>query len=315
MNNNQNIPHILVIGAGAVGVFFSSKTAFANNAKVSVLARSDRQILEKQNNVYHLETVAGNYDFSPENVYSSLDDLDFEPDFLFVALKADPALDQAAYCAKAISPKTVIVIIENGIGNEEPFVKNFPENDIIGVAAYVGASRPVPGTVKQVDGGKLIAGCANGNQSCVSKLEELFKGTDIVFEKTDSITAKRWEKLLWNVPFNTIAILGRSADTSIIMNDEYAVNLAREVMKEVCEIALAEGYKIPNEKIDGMINYTKQFAAYKPSTLQDFENNKKIELDAILGAPLRIADKHNLSIPHMRTLYALLRLAARQNGF
>lgn len=52
-------------------------------------------------------------------------------DYIVCAHKAINQDEVVAKLQPAIDSKTTIVVIQNGVGNEEPFRKQFPENSII----------------------------------------------------------------------------------------------------------------------------------------------------------------------------------------
>ena len=75
-------------------------------------------------------------------------------------------------------------------------------------------------------------------------------------------------------------------------------------MKEVCEIAKAHGHPLEENIVEKMISMTQIMVPYKTSMLLDFENNRKMEVEAILGNAVRMAK--SLSVPHLNTMYSLL---------
>ena len=310
-------PAILLTGAGALGLFFTSR--IAELADIFVYARSDRDALKRSGGVYEIRSEKlGDSLFRPAGILEMDETPDFEPDYLFVCLKALDGLDQPALCRNAVSRNTVIVIIENGLGNEEPFRKAFPDNVIISTAAYLGASRPEPGVVRHTDGGRLVFGLYHepdgiSGQAPLERLAGLFNTAGIPAEITDNIRQKRWIKLLWNIGFNPVSVLANDADTEQLLGNPFTAALIRELMNELCAIAAADGIVIPPEVVDDTIAYSEQFAAYRPSMLQDFAVGKAIELDAILGVPLRLAERYQIPAPCLKTVYALMTVAARKD--
>lgn len=306
--------NILLIGAGAVGVFYSSKLVAAGKADLTVLARSDAPALAGNGGEYRIIEPDGEYSIRPR-VLTSLNALTAPPDVLIVALKVNPDLNQAEFCRPAVGPDTMIVVIENGIGNEEPFRSAFPENEIVGCVAYVGAGRIAPAVVRRYDSGRLIGGAFPPGRALserARRLAEDFREAGVPFEETSNIVERRWIKLLWNVPYNPISVLGRSADTVDIMSCRESEELCADVMREVLDIAEAEGVRLDPALIQKNLDFTRSFAAYKPSTLQDFEAGRPMEAEAILGAPLRIAERRGVPTPRMKTLYALMKLVMRK---
>jgi 2-dehydropantoate 2-reductase len=49
----------------------------------------------------------------------------------------------------------------------------------------------------------------------------------------------------------------------------------------------------------------------KPSMLLDWEGGKQMELEAILGNPIRLARDKGFEMPRMQSLYALLKMSER----
>lgn len=306
---------VLVVGAGAIGVYFASRLAQSGFAEVAVISRSDSEALAANHGEYEVQSCLGDYRFRPEHVYRSAAEMPEKPDIILCALKVLPGVDPVALCRDAVGPHTSFLVIQNGVHNEDPFYAAFPDHEIIGAVAYIGAQRPRPGLVLHLDGGTLIMGefpVGRAPSARMLAAAMAFEHAGVGVTLIDNIEEKRWYKLLWNASFNSVSVLGHSADTQNIMALPEAVALIEAVMWEVVEIASAEGVTLNPEAVRQNVDYTRSFAAYKPSTLQDFEAGRPIELEAILGVPLRIADRHGLKVPHMRTLYALLKLASRK---
>lgn len=305
-------PKILLIGAGALGVFFTSR--IAHSADIHVSARSDYEALKAAGHYRIRSVTLGDYDFTPAGILPFGRTPDFTPDYLFVCLKNLDGMDQPELCRFAVKPGTTIVVIGNGLDNEKPFHRAFPGHEIIGGAAYLGASRPAPGIVLHTDGGKLFFGEYPPKKTTerLKLLLDLFNGAGIPAFEAENITEKRWIKLLWNVSFNPVSVLANDADTKLLLDDPECARLIENMMRELARIAEADGVTIPDGIIEETIRYSRDFAAYRPSMLQDFAAGREIELDAILGAPLRTAEQHGLDAPCLRTVYALLRVAARK---
>ncbi len=80
-------------------------------------------------------------------------------------------------------------------------------------------------------------------------------------------------------------------------------------MREIVEVARAEGAQISDDRIDAYIARShKNLRALKTSTQQDLERGKALEYEALSGAVVRAARRHGLSVPAVETVYALLRL-------
>ncbi len=304
-------PEILLIGAGAAGVYFSGRLAMAG-AKVSVVARSDYDALKLNGGVYKIEGHHGNFDFKPERVLKSAAEMPVKPDFIVVGLKLLPGVDPVELCRPALGKDTAILVIQNGLGSDAALAEAFPGNEIIGSIAYIGASRPEKAKIRQQDSCRIVIGLhPKGKSAKVELLRALFEKSGIEVRAAEDIVLERWKKLLWNAPFNPISVIGNHADTKAIMSLPETAQLAEEVMREIAAIATAAGHPIGPESIEANLKFTRGMSAYKTSMLQDFEAGRPLEVEAILGEPLRFAERLGVEAPAIRAMHALLKLAAR----
>ena len=109
------------------------------------------------------------------------------------------------------------------------------------------------------------------------------------------------------MPFNTVSVLAGGLLTGEMTDRGYLEKLCSDLMKEVILIARACGVELPNEMVSENIEYTRSFPPYKTSMLVDCENNRPLEVDAIAGNVLALAEKHNVPAPHLETVFALLK--------
>ena len=299
-------PKILVIGTGAIGSFYGGKLAQAG-ASVSTLCRSDFEIVKSQG--IRVKSSWGDFKFFPKKVICKVDEYEEKPDYLLVTLKALPTLNVPHLIANVAGPRTSIVLLQNGIDIESPFAKAFPQNEIISGLAFICVSRTSPGCVNHLDYGKLsIGNFPNGVSEKVKILCDLFKLSGVPCESSANIITQRWKKLMWNAPFNSISVLGGGLTTMEIMDSPLAAKLAKEIMKEVCEIGQLEGHNLSHLVIDQHLEHTRVMKPYKTSMLLDYEAGKPLETEAILGNAVRIAQKHCLTVPRLSCIYSLLKL-------
>ncbi|KAK0375430.1 hypothetical protein CLIM01_07230 [Colletotrichum limetticola] len=116
-------------------------------------------------------------------------------------------------------------------------------------------------------------------------------------------------KLVWNASFNPVcAITG--LDSGAVQAAGYIDTLVRPVMDEVVAIAEAAGYGLQPGIQDEMISFTPEAIGLKPSMQVDAMMDRPMEVEVILGNPLRIAQELKIEAPVLTILCNLLR--ARQ---
>jgi 2-dehydropantoate 2-reductase len=128
----------------------------------------------------------------------------------------------------------------------------------------------------------------------------------------DNLAEARWQKLIWNVPFNGLAIAGGGVTTDRILGTPELAAQVRPLMDEVAAAARHFGYEVAENFIQSQIDVTPGMGAYQPSSLVDFLAGREVEVEAIWGEPLRRAEAAGVPMPRLAALYAALcRAAAR----
>ena len=303
-------PRILVVGTGAVGGFYGGKLAQAG-ARVATLCRSDYEAVKSEG--IRVTSTYGNFHFIPEKVIRHLKEYGSPPDYLLVGLKVLPEINTAEVIKEAVGPDTAVILLQNGVEIEEPVARAFPNNQIISGLAFICVTRTDPGHIVHVDFGRLVIGLfPAGKSEKADQLAGLFKDSGVPCTVSEDVVTDRWRKLVWNAPFNPISVLAGGADTKTMVENPESLELARQVMEEVCRIAEAVGHPLPAGVVKENIEGTRRMSPYKSSMLVDFEAGRPMEVEAILGNGIRAAKRHNLAVPYMESLYGLLKLVDKK---
>ncbi len=301
---------ILLVGTGAVGGYYGGRLAQAG-ARITALCRSDYDAVSRKG--ITITSVAGDFHFKPAEVIRDIRKFRGNPDYIIVALKVLPEIDLAGMLDRVPGPHTSIVLLQNGIDIEAPVASAFPDSEIISALAFICASRPRHGHVEHQDFGTIAIGSyPAGASEKVARLADLFSRTVVPCRIENDIISARWKKLLWNAPLNPISVLAGGADTAEIMNSAPTLDLTRKIMEEVVLLSKRAGHPIPHDQINRSISDTIAMKPFKTSMLQDFEEGRPMEVEAILGNTLRIAGGHGISLPRIETLYGLLSLVDRK---
>lgn len=297
---------VLVIGTGAIGSFYGSLLAKAG-ASVSVLARSDHDHVKAHGIDLTSETKLGRWHFTPAQVVRSASELTATPDIVLLCVKVVAGADRAGLIRPALGPDTAIVLLSNGVEIEDDIAAAFPRHELISGLAFICVTRAAPGKIWHQAYGRLALGnYPAGLSERTRALAALFERAGIGCAATDAIVTARWQKCLWNAAFNPLSVLSGGLPTSDILNTQES--LVRAIMAEVSAIAAALGHALPPDSIDKQIDGTHKMPPYKTSMLLDFEAERPMETEAILGNAVRAGQRAKVNSPHLETLYALMKL-------
>ena len=296
---------ILVMGAGAVGAYFGARLRAAGE-DVVLCARGEnlRAILE-----HGLDITSIRGDLHIE-VTATDTPRDFAPYYLILfcvkAYDTDAAAKAVSGC---LEPGGVILTLQNGVENEAKLAAIFGRAAVMGGNARVGVEMVAPGKIVHLSTGHIDFGELDGRVSDrARKIADVFRRAGILGQISADIMTARWDKLIWNGALNTVATLTRRRVGEII-DDPEGLKLLRTLMQEIVNVARAEGANISDDRIEEYIAHSqKNLRALKTSTQQDLERGKALEYEALSGAVVRAARRHDINVLAVEAIYALLRL-------
>lgn len=300
---------VLIVGAGAIGGFYGGLLAKAG-AEVAVVCRSEYDAVKRQG--YRIDSVAlGSWQFRPSRVLRNAAEYQGQADYLLLCAKVTADIDRVALIRAGVGKQTAIVFIQNGVETEQELQQAFPDNPLISGLAFICCNRVAPAEIHHLAYGKLILGClSEAGLEETEHLRDLFQRAGIECLPSDDIVASRWQKCVWNAPFNPLSVLsGGLATQAILQNQE---DFIRRIMQEVCSIADACGHPLPTNIVESHIALTRDMPPYKTSMLLDFEHGHAMETEAILGNAVRAARRQGVDCPCLESLYALMRLRELQ---
>lgn len=308
----SNKPSILIVGAGAIGSFYGAILKKAG-CSVSTVLRSEYDAVKA--NGIRISSPLGDLSYQPDHVYRDGDTPEQTPDYLILCVKVLPGVDRAALVRPWMGSNTRLVLIENGLDIERELADAYPDNPIVSCLAFIAASRTEPGVVEHKAYGKLVMGrYPEGLDEHCQELSQLFIDGGINIDLTEQVVGERWRKCLWNTPFNPLSVIANGADTKTILDTEGGEDLIRAMIREVMDVAAAEGYPMPDKVIEQNIEGTRKMPPYKNSMALDYLNGRPIERDAVLGNVVAIAQRHGIQVPHLNTVLVTLKMRASLEG-
>jgi 2-dehydropantoate 2-reductase len=298
---------IAVIGTGAVGGYYGGLLAFAGY-DVHFLLRSDHEAVRRDGLAIHTggRTLrqAVKAAATPEEIGPV--------DLVIIALKAtaNAALDQLV--PPLLGEKTALLTLQNGLGNEEFLAARWDEERVLGGLCFVCLNRTAPGVIEHFDHGTLSLGeYRRPPGERLHAIAEAFTKAGIEVQVAENLVEARWRKLVWNVPFNGLAIAAGGATVADVLADEGLRKEARALMGEVLAGAASLGHPIPASFADWQLERSASMGPYKASSLIDWELHRAVEVEAIWGEPWRQGTAVGARMDRLGLLYQLQRRLTR----
>ncbi len=297
-----------VIGSGALGAFYGARLARAGH-DVHFLMRSDYEAVKREG--LFVKSFEGDFHIRPQ-VYPSAAEIGL-CDLVIVGLKSTSNDALPELLADVAGPETVVLTLQNGLGNEEAvadvlaFTGPDAASRVLGGIAFLCSNRTGPGQIHHMDHGWIRMGeFGSAVSERTHAIAGLLQSADIRCEVYDNLLQARWEKLVWNIPFNGLGVAAR-ANVAEVLNTPELRGLAENLMVETVKAAQATGVPVDDSLPAKMLNNSESMGPYRSSMQVDFEIGNSLEVESIIGEPVRRALAAGCDVPHMAMLYALVK--------
>lgn len=298
---------VAIVGAGALGLYYGALLQ-RGGEDVHFLLRRDYAAIHS--NGLQVASVDGDFHLPQVQGYRATTEIG-EVDLVVVGLKTFDNDKLHDLIAPLVGPETILLTLQNGLGNEEHLAKRFPVERILGGIAFLCSNRGESGSVHHLGQGAVRIGPfrPEARERCQA-VAKIFIQAGISCEPVDDLLKARWEKLIWNIPFNGLcALTGR--DVTQLLTDSLMRREITELMNEVAAAANAQplASQIDSESfIARMLTVTDGMDHYRPSMMLDRLDGRQLELESIYVEPLRRAQATAIATPRIELLHALLTL-------
>ena len=140
----------------------------------------------------------------------------------------------------------------------------------------------------------------------LNKFASLLAEGKTIFQVVENVQVQRWEKVVWNCAWNSLTTLTMLDTQSWLKSSADAMPMTRKLMAEVIDVAQKCGVPIEYELIDRHIDKILEMPGIGSSMQTDCKNGRPLELDVILGTPVKKGRELGVSIPTLETIYILL---------
>jgi 2-dehydropantoate 2-reductase len=302
---------IAIVGTGALGGWYAGLLAEAGH-EVHCLARSDHEVINRDGltlrnkGTQRIVRVAS----------ATPDPSQIGPcDLIVVTLKSTSNAALPGLLGPLLGPATLVVTLQNGMGNVEALAQLLPAERIVAGLCFVCINRLAPAVIDTTLAGYVRMAAAVGPiNPAVEDCVAIFAAAGVDCQAEASLEAVLWKKLCWNIPFNGLSIAGGSITTDLILADPALNERAYLLMKEVQAAAVARGHGFEDTHIKRQFVVTVGMGPYRPSSLIDFVEGRDVEVEGIWGEPLRRGQAAGVAMPETEKLVAEIkaRIAARK---
>jgi 2-dehydropantoate 2-reductase len=319
---------IAIVGVGAIGGYVGTRLALAGEEVTFIARGANLEALRARG--IRLLSATGSAETLPQVIATDDYGAAGPQDIIVLAMKAHQVEAVVGEVPKLFAADTIVVPMQNGIpywyfhrhGGElagtrvhsvDPnglIYEKIPCERVVGCVVYPAAELVAPGVIRHVEGNRFPVGEPDGTSSArVSRLAQCFIRGGMQAPILSDIRSEVWLKLWGNLTFNPISALSRATLAGICQYPPSRA-VAVAMMSEAQNVANKLGitFRVPLER---RIAGAAKVGHHKTSMLQDVENARTLEIDALLGSVLELARLTDTPTPHIETVYALTKLLAQ----
>jgi len=295
---------IAIVGAGALGLYYGALLQ-RSGEDVHFLLRRDYDAVT----TCGLKVISSNGDFTLPRVlgYRTPEEIG-TVDLVLVGLKTFANDRYTELIGPLVGAGTQILTLQNGLGNEELLAKLFGGERVLGGVAFLCANRGVAGEVHHLGAGRIVLGeYERHDMERLNRLVTMFGNAGVECRATDDLKRARWEKLVWNIPFNGLCALLQQPVNQLLTHNACR-RLVRDLMVEVIAAANVQGLSRPiaASYADSMLEFTDAMGEYQPSMQIDRQEGRPLEIASIFGMPLAYGQNQGVAMPKVEMLATLL---------
>ena len=282
--------NILIMGAGAIGSYFGGMLSKNNN--VTFIARKAHS---NKINKEGLKIIGKTNLTARINSFEKIDEISEQFDLIIISVKSFDTEKAIKDIIKSIDKKTIVMSLQNGLGNIEKISKYVSKKNIFACITSNGVIFEKPGLVRHTGVGYTkIGSIANGNEDFILRILKNLNHSGIKTDLSKDIKKEIWIKAIINSSINPLTTFFRCKNGYLIKNP-----ILSKLVEKICleSTNIAQSYRI-NVEFKDMLERTmsviKDTKENYSSMFQSYKNNKPLEIKSINGYFLKIAKEKNV---------------------
>ena len=216
-------------------------------------------------------------------------------------------LESALTQAKGmIGPKTIVMSLQNGMGNYDEIAKVVPEEQICCGTTAHGCTALEPGHVRHTGVGITAMGTIKGNPADAERVAEAMREAGFEVVVKENVLEVIWHKLFANIAINAITAILEQPNI-VVADNEYAHEVAVNLVKEAIAVANATGCSFDAEaELKSAFDVAVATGTNRSSMLQCVDTKRPTEIAIINGAVSRIGREIGMATPYNDVIVKLM---------
>lgn len=296
---------IVVMGSGGTGGYFGAKLARAGE-DVTFVARGAHLAAIAARGLRIRSASEGEWVVRAPAV-ERLDGLP-PADLVLFCVKSFDTEEAAALIRPVIGPHTGVLSIQNGVDNEQTLARVLGPGHVLGGAVRVFATIEAPGIIRHTFGGHMTFGEMDGRETDRARaFLAACRKAEIPTELVPDVERALWDKYVFLTTHAGVTAITR-CPAGVVRALPEVRELYRRIGAEIVAVGRAAGAPVDDGQLAQGLKMLDAVAPTASSSLHhDLTHGKRLELEALHGHVLRLAERHGVAAPTVFAIYAALR--------
>jgi 2-dehydropantoate 2-reductase len=301
---------ILVLGAGAVGLYFGGVLALGGHA-VQFGARSASAAAINTNGI-RLDGPRGRYDITKVTATADPEEA-LGADIVLLCVKRYDLLTAAAQWRAALASAGAVICLQNGVDGQALLRRAVPESAGFGGLAFVAGRLESAGAMQYMSDMSSITFGGPGAtantllQSFASSVNDAALPLPASALPVEDIAMAQWAKFIALATNAALTCITRSP-AGVIYHDDELLALARESIAEIIAVGRAEGVALQDSQGEAALRMLQGLPAGMVASMHhDLVAGKPLEVEGLSGHIHALGKQHGIPTPFHRFVYTCLK--------
>ena len=218
-------------------------------------------------------------------------------DLLIILVKAYDTLAAVGSLRQAIGTHTLVLTLQNGMGNAETIAGLVPANQVLAGVTSHGAMLLAPGVVRHSGGARTyigpMAGQTDVQMAQTRQVAAVLSAAGMATEISPDIRKEIWQKLVVNAAINPLTAL-TGLTNGALLADSGMLAMMAQLVREAETVAAAAGIMLRQDNLAYVKSICQATSSNRSSMLMDLSLGRRTEIEAINGMIVGLAEKAGL---------------------
>jgi len=298
------------MGAGGVGGYFGGLLARAGEDVVFIVRGEHRQAIVRNG----LQIRSSKGDFLVKAATTDNPSEIGPVDLVLFCVKGYDTIEAAEKIKPIISRETTVISLQNGVEKEEILGRILGADYVMGGLCALSAYIETPGIINHVGVERLAFGEMDGSESDRGKrILEVFSNAGMNASLSENIIAEEWEKFAFICAVGGLCCVTRLPIGPVLQFEE-TKQLYISTMTEIIEIARRKEVSLDDDVLQKIMSFSQGLDPdIRPSMYRDLINEKRIEIETLNGAVVRLGRLSHVPTPTNDFIFACLDVINKVN--